>query len=404
MKTLIDAFFGAVLCKRNVVLDSSRQDACGMTVVLDDTSRGPVENDTMRFEGVNCGDNEIARVVPSAWHARAFEFDKTRHEHGLNVTTTKLQFSTAQSKAFRGCHNRIGMNRSQVQVHATEARQISLQQTAAAAANALALEQAAAQAREEQEARVVNERRRLARIKADNDRQSFVNAIYIAARLGKTSTYFGAVQEDDDFYWDYIAEHLRDLGYDVDIRFIEERRRFNDREAPVGPRWPYDDDSRPTHAIELIEVNRRKYYRERQGESPCDCCEFYLDDEDFAFETKTMRKIKTEVNGVTISRCWLIEILWMLLVLPVLMGCCWWQFGFLACVRDDARTRVTCNAPTTVLSGWSRIGAVWFVRVSWDAPVRAPASAVTVRAPEPAPVLSREKMLAQIPVAMPIDA
>lgn len=297
------------------------------------------------------------------------------------------------------------MSRLQVQqVHATEARQISLQQTAAAAANALALEQAAAQAREEQEARVVNERRRLARIKADNDRQSFVNAIYIAARLGKTSTYFGAVQEDDDFYWDYIAEHLRDLGYDVDIRFIEERRRFNDREVPVGPRWPYDDDLRPTHAIELIEVNQQRYV-ERYGSDVvnCDCCGFYVNDIGHAFETNTMRKIKTEVDGVTISRCWLIEILWMLLVLPVFMCCCWWQFGFLACVSDGARTRVTCNAPTTNSAGWSRIGAVWFVRVSWDNPP-ALASAVTVRAPEPAPVLSREKMLAQIPVAVPIDA
>lgn len=276
------------------------------------------------------------------------------------------------------------------QVHAAEARQISMQQSAAAAAIALATVQAAAQAREEQEARVLNERRRLARIKADNDQQSFINAIHMAARLGKTSTYFGAVQEDDDFYWDYIAQHLRDLGYDVDIRFIQERRRFNNREAASEPRWPYDDDTRPTRAIQLIEVNQQKY-EVLHGRGASACCGFYAGNDNHAFSIKTTRKIKETVEGVTVQRCWLLEVLWMLLVLPACFGCCWWQFGFLACVRDGARTRMTCNAPTILYAGYTMVGAVWFVRVSWGNPVQAPAPA------------SRDKILARIPVAIPID-
>lgn len=273
-----------------------------------------------------------------------------------------------------------------MQVHASEARAISMHQSAAAAAVALAAAEAAEVARQEHQARILNARRTKARNAAEQDRQSFLNAIYMAARLGKTSTYFGAVQEDDELYWNFVADDLQELGYDVDIRFIEERRQFKTNSFAPG------NDLRASHAVELVDVNLTRYY-ERHGTTSRWCCVY--EPEDMYTQRNYLRQVNASVEEISVWRCGILEFLWALTIIGPMIAGCWRMFGCFACVRDNARTRVTCNAPYRKNFWYGpgyQVGAIWYVRVSWDRPRTSTTSTTSTTVPEK-----------EIPVAVPID-
>lgn len=231
---------------------------------------------------------------------------------------------------------------------------------AAAAAEARATIEAMAMAEREKQTRELNERRARARLAATKDFANFLNAIRISTRLGKTSTYFGAVQEDDEFYWEFIAADLRAGGFDVDIEFLAERNQFNKREYLVN--------STAARAIELVNIHGNI-------KPPVCCCGLYKKPSFYERGGYTS-KIKNQVEDVTIWRCWILELLWMLTIVgPMFFGVCS-RFGCCACVCDNARTRMTCNAPhsmDSVVGPFVGVGAVWHVRVSWD---RVPASTI----------------------------
>lgn len=281
--------------------------------------------------------------------------------------------------------------------HRVAAAEVLLLSAQSAAAQATA-SAAAAAAEAERQLVIENERRRLARAKADKNIDGIIAGIKIIARLGKTCAFFGAIDEDDDFYWDYIAEDLRALGYEVDIEFKEERRRFRQQRFHEDRRElhnPY----RPSRHVELIEVDTVRY-SEDHGDSP-KCCGVY--EKDKIGSHVHFRDLEKTVDGITITRCFIFEVLWWLtLIGPVIGGFCD-MFGFFAIVSDPSGWRTTCRAPYTKNACWLKstsscgaaVGAIWYVRVSW-ASSRAAAVGSTV-------VPLDDKTLARIPVATPIE-
>lgn len=280
--------------------------------------------------------------------------------------------------------------------HRVAAAEVLLLSAQSAAAQATA-SAAAAAAEAERQLVIENERRRLARAKATKDIDNIISGIKIAARLGKTSAFFGAVDEDDDFYWEYIAEDLRALGYEVDIQFVEERRRFRQQRMHEDRRElhnPY----RPSRHVELIEVDTVRY-NEDHGDSP-KCCGVY--EKDKIGSHVHFRDLVQRVEDITVTRCWILEILWWLTLLGPFIGGACEMFGFFAIVSDPSGWRTTCRAPYTKNACWLKstsscgaaVGAIWYVRVSW-APARTVLSASAATS-------TPEKPLS-IPIATPID-
>lgn len=253
----------------------------------------------------------------------------------------------------------------------------------AAAVAALMNASAATAARHTTEAH--NEHQRKCREDADRDLQKFVNAIKLNARLGFTDAYFAAVEEDEEMYWTFIANDLRSLGYEVNIEFLEQRQRFRSR----GLRSR--DEFYATRSLNYMEGYRDGF----SARIPCrgsvhrDSCTMYS-------EATNRDLLDNRMISIWDTSGWclfIFELLWFLtLIGPFFWGCCR-ICGCCAIVSDSARTRVTCNAPykTICYGDWVAPGAIWFVRVSWDAAARA-AEATTAEAAE-----------ASLPVAIPID-
>ena len=267
---------------------------------------------------------------------------------------------------------------------------IVAQQASAAAAAAQALaeqRQREAQAIAEQQrqealaAREAKERRE-AEIKVNSCIDDYLRSIKLAAQLGQTEIFFAAVQEDTDYYWEYFAQSLRELGYEVDITFIEERRRFNARQNFVNGRPNY-----PANTVEIIDYDPTVFRGHGNYGDAVDCCcnyKFLTNVRDYNSKvlTGTAPWVIHRFNarrGISVYRfLWVLEVLWMLtLIGPLLFGA-WFLCGFAACVSDPARTKMTCNAPN-LCNYWGDIhvqpNAIWYVTVSWANP--APVSAAT---------------------------
>lgn len=285
-------------------------------------------------------------------------------------------------------------------IAATEVLLISAQSAAAQAAASAA----AAAVEAERQLVVENKRRRLARAKADANIGNIIAGIKIAARLGKTDTFFGAIEEDDDFYWDYIAQDLRALGYQVDIQFLEDRRRFHRHKMPLDGEW---HSPRQTRFVELIDVDVEAY--ERFNRDGFNCCGAY---ERPSVSHRYITDMKAKVADVTVYRCSILEFLWCLTILgPLICGCCD-MFGFFAFVCDSSGWRTTCKAPywkslccldKTSSSNCTLVGvgAIWYVRVSW-APTAS--SAATIIATALTSTTLHDKAHAfELPIATPID-
>lgn len=280
-------------------------------------------------------------------------------------------------------------------IAATEVLLISTQSAAAQAAASAA----AAAVEAERQLVVENKRRRLAREKADANIGNIIAGIKIAARLGKTDTFFGAIEEDDDFYWDYIAQDLRALGYQVDIQFLEDRRRFHRHKMPLDGEW---HNPRQTRFVELVDVDAEAYSRWNSG--ALKCCGVYERPSD---GRRYITDMKAIVAGVTVYRCAILEFLWCLTILGPLLGGCCDMFGFFAFVCDSSGWRTTCRAPYKKTACWFDknvancgvgVGAIWYVRVSW-APTASAATAVAL----PSTNLHNKSQTFELPIARPID-
>lgn len=252
----------------------------------------------------------------------------------------------------------------------------------AAAVAALMNASAATAARHTTEAH--NEHQRKCRMDADRDLQKFVSAIKLNARLGYTDAYFAAVEEDEEMYWTFIANDLRSLGYEVNVEFLEQRRRFR---------------TRALRSSDAFYATRSLKYMEgyRDGSSTRIPCRgsVHRDSPHTYSEGTNSDLLENRLISIWDTSCWFLfifELIWFLtLIGPLVCGCCR-ICGCCAIVSDSARTRVTCNAPykTNFLGDWVVPGAIWFVRVSWDA--AAQAAEATSEAAE-----------ASLPVAVPID-
>lgn len=272
-------------------------------------------------------------------------------------------------------------------VSANEVRLIAAQTAAASAATAAAVAEQMAQSRERQ--------RQECQVKASQEIPNFLRGIEASARLGMGEVFFAAIEEDDDMYWNYVAEDLRTLGYEVDIGFLEERRRFRN---PQTER--YEDRTQTRHHLRLIDVDYQQF-RNDVGQvvpdimSCCGYCRRYKLDE---YGSRRSRRLSRDVQGISI---WdtdgflfgILEILWVLTIIGPIFGACR-RFGCCSIVCDSARTKMTCKAPyiTGFFDYWRHLnpGAIWYVRVSWQNLETTSAATATVR-PE------------GIPIAIPID-
>lgn len=272
-------------------------------------------------------------------------------------------------------------------VSANEVRLIAAQTAAASAATAAAVAEQMAQSRERL--------RQECQVKASQEIPNFLRGIEASARLGFDEVFFAAIEEDEDMYWNYVAEDLRQLGYEVDIGFLEERRRFR------NPNTVRYEDRNPRHDLRYIDVDYQQFRNDVGQSIPdvvscCGYCRRYKLDE---HGSRRSRRLSRDVEGISI---WdtdgflfgILEILWVLTIIGPIFGACR-RFGCCAIVCDSARTKMTCKAPyiTGVVDHYRYLnpGAIWYVKVSWRQNLETTSAATATVRPE------------GIPIAIPID-